>query len=235
MKIIPAIDIIEGKCVRLSEGDYNTKKIYGDPFDIAETFRQNGIRYLHLVDLDGAKAGKVINLKTVVKICSTGLTIDFGGGVKSRYDLESVFDAGVSKVTLGSIAVENPTLCREWIVEFGADKFILGADCLNRKIRTSGWLNNSDLDVIEFIKSYQNAGMEEVICTDISKDGMLAGPSMDLYTKIFEKSTMKAIASGGISSVEDLEILRDIGCSGAIIGKAIYENKITLDQLQQFI
>lgn len=235
MKIIPAIDIIDGKCVRLSEGDYTTQKIYGDPLEMAKTFEQNGIQFLHLVDLDGAKAGQVINIKTVTEVCSTKLTVDFGGGVKSRFDLELVLNAGVSKVTLGSIAVENSELCHEWIAEFGAEKFILGADCLHRKIKTSGWLKDSDLDVIEFIQSYEETGIREVICTDISKDGMLSGPSTQLYIEILKNTSMGLIASGGISSVEDLKALKEIGCSGAIIGKAIYENRISLDQLQQFI
>lgn len=235
MKIIPAIDIIDGKCVRLSEGDYSTQKVYGDPLEMAQTFENSGVMYLHVVDLDGAKAGKIKNLPTVAKICRTNLNVDFGGGVKSLYDLELALSAGVSKVTLGSIAVENPELCREWISEYGADKFILGADCLNRKIKTSGWLKDSDLDVIEFIKSYEETGISEVICTDISKDGMLAGPSTDLYREILANTSMQLIASGGISSVDDLETLKEIGCSAAIIGKAIYENKITLTQLQKFI
>lgn len=235
MKIIPAIDIMGGKCVRLSEGDYTTQKIYGDPLEMAKTFEQNGIQFLHLVDLDGAKAGQVINIKTITEMCITKLTVDFGGGVKSRIDLELVLNAGVSKVTLGSIAVENPALCREWIAEFGAEKFILGADCLHRNIKTSGWLKNSDLDVIEFIQSYEETGIREVICTDISKDGMLSGPSAQLYIEILKNTSMGLIASGGISNVEDLETLKEIGCSGAIIGKAIYENRISLDQLQQFI
>ncbi|ACU07299.1 Phosphoribosylformimino-5-aminoimidazole carboxamide ribotide isomerase [Flavobacteriaceae bacterium 3519-10] len=235
MKIIPAIDIIDGKCVRLSEGDYGTQKIYGDPLEMARAFEESGIQYLHLVDLDGAKAGKVINLKTIAAVCQTGLIVDFGGGLKSRYDLELVLNAGVSKITLGSIAVENPALCREWISEFGAEKFILGADCLNRKIKTSGWLQDSDLYVIELIRSFEDTGIREVICTDISKDGMLAGPSVELYADILENTQIGLIASGGISSVEDLLNLKEIGCSGAIIGKAIYENRISLNDLKEFI
>lgn len=236
MKIIPAIDVMNGRCVRLAKGDYNSQTVYGDPLEMAKIFEGNGIMYLHIVDLDGAKAGKVKNLKTVEKIASqTNLTIDFGGGIKSRYDLELILGAGVAKVTLGSIAVENPAVCIEWIEEFGADKFILGADCLNRKIKTSGWLKDSQLEVTDFIQSYEHTRIKEVICTDISKDGMLSGPSLNLYAEILEKTQVQLIASGGVSSVQDLEALKKIGCSGVIIGKALYEQKITLGQLQKFI
>lgn len=236
MKIIPAIDVMNGRCVRLAKGDYNSQTVYGDPLEMAKIFEDNGIVYLHVVDLDGAKAGKVKNLKTVEKIASqTNLTIDFGGGIKSRYDLELILGAGVAKVTLGSIAVENPAVCIEWIEEFGADKFILGADCLNRKIKTSGWLKDSELEVTDFIQSYEHTRIKEVICTDISKDGMLSGPSLDLYAEILDKTQVQLIASGGVSSVHDLEGLKEIGCSGVIIGKALYEQKITLGQLQKFI
>lgn len=237
MKIIPAIDIIEGKCVRLSKGDYDTKKIYHEnPLDIAKEYESNGIKYLHLVDLDGAKAKTIKNLKTLEILASeTNLIIDFGGGIKTRESLESAFNAGANQVTIGSVAVENPEICEEWIKEFCAEKLILGADCLNRKIKTSGWLENSDLDVIAFIQSYQNKGMNNVICTDISKDGMLEGPSFELYKEILSKCELSLIASGGISSMEDLDDLKRQGCSGAIIGKALYEGKITLKELQKFL
>ncbi|AYO57642.1 1-(5-phosphoribosyl)-5-[(5-phosphoribosylamino)methylideneamino]imidazole-4-carboxamide isomerase [Chryseobacterium sp. 6424] len=236
MKIIPAIDVMNGRCVRLAKGDYNSQTVYGDPLEMAKIFEDNGIVYLHVVDLDGAKAGKVKNLKTVEKIASqTNLIIDFGGGIKSRHDLELILGVGVAKVTLGSIAVENPAVCIEWIEEFGAEKFILGADCLNRKIKTSGWLKDSQLEVTDFIQSYEHTRIEEVICTDISKDGMLNGPSLNLYAEILEKTQVQLIASGGVSSVQDLEALKKIGCSGVIIGKALYEQKITLGQLQKFI
>lgn len=230
MKIIPAIDIIDGKCVRLSKGDYDTKKIYYEyPLDIAKEYEAHGIQYLHLVDLDGAKAKTIQNLKTLEILASqTNLIIDFGGGIKTRESLENAFNAGANQVTIGSIAVENPELCEEWITEFGAEKLILGADCLNRKIKTSGWLTDSDLDVLDFIQSYESKGIREVICTDISKDGMLQGPSFELYREILKQSEIALIASGGISSVQDLEDLKKIGCSGAIIGKAIYEGKINL-------
>ena len=236
MRIIPAIDIIDGKCVRLSKGDYDTKKIYHEnPVEIAKEFEANEIQYLHLVDLDGAKARTIKNLKTLENIANaTNLIIDFGGGIKSRIDLENAFQAGAKKVTIGSIAVENAEICEEWIEEFGAEKLILGADCLDQKIKTSGWLNDSNLNVFEFIKKYHSNGIEEVICTDISKDGMLEGPSFELYQEILEKSKINLIASGGISSLQDLEDLKKLGCSGAIIGKAIYEGKISLQELQKF-
>ena len=236
MKLIPAIDIIDGKCVRLSKGDYDTKKIYHEnPVDIAKEYEAHGIQYLHLVDLDGAKAKTIKNLKTLEMLASqTNLIIDFGGGIKTRESLESAFNAGANQVTIGSIAVEKPKLCGEWINEFGAEKVILGEDCLDRKIKTSGWLTDSDLDVLEFIQSYESKGIKEVICTDISKDGMLEGPSFELYKEILKQSEIALIASGGISSLQDLEDLKKIGCSGAIIGKAIYEGKISLQELQKF-
>ena len=236
MKVIPAIDIIDGKCVRLSKGDYDTKKIYHEnPLVIAKEYEAHGIQYLHLVDLDGAKAKTIKNLKTLEMLASqTNLVIDFGGGIKTRESLESAFNAGANQVTIGSIAVENSELCEEWIIEFGAEKLILGADCLDRKIKTSGWLTDSDLDVLDLIKSYQRKGLKEVICTDISKDGMLEGPSFELYQEILKQSEIALIASGGISSMHDLEDLKEIGCSGAIIGKAIYEGKISLKELQKF-
>lgn len=237
MKIIPAIDIIDGKCVRLSKGDYDTKKIYHEnPLDIAKEYEANGIQYLHLVDLDGAKTKTIKNLKTLEILSSqTNLIIDFGGGIKTRESLESAFNAGANQVTIGSVAVEKAEMCEEWISEFGAEKLILGADCLDRKVKTSGWLENSDLDIIDFIQSYQNKGIQDVICTDISKDGMLEGPSFELYAEILSQSSISLIASGGISSIKDLDDLKALGCSGAIIGKALYEGNITLKELQKFL
>ena len=222
--------------MRLSKGDYDTKKIYHEnPLDIAKEYEAHGIQYLHLVDLDGAKAKTIKNLKTLEMLASqTDLIIDFGGGIKTRESLENAFNAGANQVTIGSIAVENSKLCEEWITKFGAEKLILGADCLNRKIKTSGWLTDSDLDVLDFIQSYERKGIKEVICTDISKDGMLQGPSFELYQEILNQSEISLIASGGISSMKDLEDLKEIGCSGAIIGKAIYEGKISLKELQKF-
>ncbi|MFB0967738.1 MAG: 1-(5-phosphoribosyl)-5-[(5-phosphoribosylamino)methylideneamino]imidazole-4-carboxamide isomerase, partial [Cloacibacterium sp.] len=224
MRIIPAIDIIDGKCVRLSKGDYDTKKIYNEnPVEVAKEFEDFGIQYLHLVDLDGAKAKKIINQKVIENIAkNTNLIIDFGGGIRSEEDLKIAFDSGAKKVTLGSIAVVNPEMCLAWIEKFGTEKLILGADCLDRKIKTSGWLENSETDVVDFIKEYQKKGFREVVCTDISKDGMLQGPSTALYQEIIENSTIELIASGGISNIEDVQKMKEIGCAGTIIGKAIY-------------
>ena len=235
MRIIPAIDIIDGKCVRLSKGDYDTKKIYNEnPVEVAKEFEDFGIQYLHLVDLDGAKAKKIINQKVIENIAiNTNLIIDFGGGIRSEEDLQKAFDSGAKKVTLGSIAVVNPELCLAWLEKFGAEKLILGADCLDRKIKTSGWLENSETDVVDFIKEYQKKGFKEVVCTDISKDGMLQGPSTALYQEIIENSTIELIASGGISNIEDVQKMKEIGCAGTIIGKAIYEGRISLEQLSK--
>ena len=234
MRIIPAIDIIDGKCVRLSKGDYDTKKIYNEnPVEVAKEFEDFGIQYLHLVDLDGAKAKKIINQKVIENIAKkTNLIIDFGGGIRSEEDLQKAFDSGAKKVTLGSIAVVNPELCLDWLEKFGAEKLILGADCLDRKIKTSGWLENSETDVVDFIKEYQKKGFREVVCTDISKDGMLQGPSTALYQEIIENSTIELIASGGISNIEDVQKMKEIGCAGTIIGKAIYEGRISLEDLR---
>ena len=234
MRIIPAIDIIDGKCVRLSKGDYDTKKIYNEnPVEVAKEFEDFGIQYLHLVDLDGAKAKKIINQKVIENIAkNTNLIIDFGGGIRSEEDLQKAFDSGAKKVTLGSVAVVNPELCLAWLEKFGAEKLILGADCLDRKIKTSGWLENSETDVVDFIKEYQKKGFREVVCTDISKDGMLQGPSTALYQEIIENSTIELIASGGISNIEDVQKMKKIGCAGTIIGKAIYEGRISLEDLR---
>ena len=234
MRIIPAIDIIDGKCVRLSKGDYDTKKIYNEnPVEVAKEFEDFGIQYLHLVDLDGAKAKKIINQKVIENIAkNTNLIIDFGGGIRSEEDLQKAFDSGAKKVTLGSVAVVNPELCLAWLEKFGAEKLILGADCLDRKIKTSGWLENSETDVVDFIKEYQKKGFREVVCTDISKDGMLQGPSTALYQEILENSTIELIASGGISNIEDVQKMKKIGCAGTIIGKAIYEGRISLEDLR---
>jgi phosphoribosylformimino-5-aminoimidazole carboxamide ribotide isomerase len=234
MKIIPAIDLIDGKCVRLTKGDYSTKKIYNEnPVEVAKSFEDAGIQYLHLVDLDGAKASKIVNYPVLEKIArETNLTIDFGGGLKSDNDLRIAFESGAQKITGGSIAVKDPLLFSHWIEKYGA-KIILGADCLNRKIATQGWTELADLDVVDFIKNFQSKGISEVICTDISKDGMLKGPSIALYTEIMQRTNIGLIASGGVSSMDDLILLREIGCSGAIIGKAIYEGRISLKQLSE--
>lgn len=237
MKIIPAIDIIDGKCVRLSKGDYDTKKIYNEnPLEVAKEFESFGIRYLHLVDLDGAKSKHIVNQKVLEAIAKkTSLEIDFGGGLKTLEDIEIAFNSGAKQITIGSIAVQNPDFCFDLIEKYGPEKIILGADCENRKIKTSGWLEESQLDVIDFILKYKNKGIKNVICTDISKDGMLQGASDELYREIVEKTAVQLIASGGISCIEDVEQMKKIGCSGTIIGKAIYEGRISLQQLQNFI
>ncbi|MEO8234552.1 MAG: 1-(5-phosphoribosyl)-5-[(5-phosphoribosylamino)methylideneamino]imidazole-4-carboxamide isomerase [Flavobacterium sp.] len=238
MRIIPAIDIIDGKCVRLSKGDYNTKIIYNEnPLEVAKEFEAHGIQYLHLVDLDGAKSSQIVNYKILEQIASqTSLKIDFGGGLKSDNDLRIAFESGANQITGGSIAVKNPDLFKEWILKYGSDKIILGADANNEKVAVSGWLEESKEELIPFIQNYQNNGIQYVICTDIAKDGMLEGPSFDLYAKILQEAKgIKLIASGGISAFDELPKLAELGCEGTIIGKAIYENRITLKQLENFI
>ncbi|WP_336687414.1 1-(5-phosphoribosyl)-5-[(5-phosphoribosylamino)methylideneamino]imidazole-4-carboxamide isomerase [Chryseobacterium bernardetii] len=237
MKIIPAIDIIDGKCVRLSKGDYSTKKIYNeDPLEVAREFEDFGIQFIHLVDLDGAKSKHIVNQKVLENIAkSTSLHIDFGGGLKTSEDIETAFNSGAKQITLGSIAVQDPEFCFKMIRKYGPEKIILGADCENRKIKTSGWLEESDNDIIDFILEYQNKGIQTTICTDISKDGMLEGPSTGLYIEILHKTSLHLVASGGISGINDVYKMKEIGCSGTIIGKAIYEGKISLQQLQNFI
>ena len=244
MRIIPAIDIIEGKCVRLTKGDYNTKKVYNEnPLEVAKLFEDSGIEFLHVVDLDGAKASHIVNYKILEKIASkTNLKVDFGGGLKSNEDLKIAFESGANQITGGSIAVKNQELFESWINTYGSDKIILGADCNNEKIAVSGWQEESELEVIPFIKDYQSKGIQYVICTDIAKDGMLEGPSFDLYQKILNEchsehseESLKLIASGGISTFDELPKLVELGCEGVIIGKAIYEDKISLKQLEKFI
>lgn len=235
MRIIPAIDIIGAKCVRLTKGDYSTKKVYSEnPLDIAKSFEESGIQYLHVVDLDGAKSKQIVNHKVLESICTnTNLKVDFGGGLKSDEDLRIAFESGASQITGGSIAVKNQEVFLSWLEKFGGEKIILGADCKNRMIATSGWLETSELDVLDFIKDYQSKGVEYVICTDIAKDGMLQGTSNELYKEIIAESDVKLIASGGVSSMDDLFQLKEMGCNGAIIGKALYEGKITLKELQE--
>ena len=237
MRIIPAIDIIEGKCVRLTKGDYNTRIIYNEnPLEVAKEFEANGIKYLHLVDLDGAKSSSIVNHRILNEIASkTDLIIDFGGGIKSNKDIEIAFENGASQVTGGSIAVHNKTLFLEWLTKYGTEKIILGADSNNRMIATNGWQQKSNMDVLNFITEYENEGVSYVICTDISKDGMLQGPSTELYKEILHKTTIKLIASGGVTSMEDVKLVKQIGCEGAIIGKAIYEGRISIKELEQFI
>lgn len=238
MRIIPAIDIIDGKCVRLSKGDYDTKIIYNEnPLEVAKSFEAHGIEYLHLVDLDGAKSSKIVNYKILEQIATqTSLKIDFGGGLKSDDDLRIAFESGANQITGGSIAVKNRAIFEKWISEYGSEKIILGADAKDEKIAVSGWLEESNEDLVPFIQDYQSKGIEYVICTDIAKDGMLQGPSFDLYSKILEEAKgIKLIASGGISTFDELPKLAELGCEGTIIGKAIYEGRITLKQLEDFI
>lgn len=237
MKIIPAIDIIDGKCVRLSKGDYHTKKIYNEnPVEVAKEFESFGIKYLHLVDLDGAKSKHIVNQKVLENIArETSLQIDFGGGLKTEKDIEIAFNAGAKQITIGSIAVQDPEFCFGLIQKYGFEKIILGADCDDRKIKTSGWLEKSDKDVMNFILQYQEKGVKNVICTDISKDGMLEGPSTDLYREILSETSVQLVASGGISAMNDVIVMKEIGCSGTIIGKAIYEGKISMKEIQKLI
>jgi phosphoribosylformimino-5-aminoimidazole carboxamide ribotide isomerase len=235
MRIIIAIDIIGGKCVRLTRGDFNTKKVYNeDPLEIARQIEDNGLHYLHLVDLDGAKNKKIENLKVLEKIAwKTNLKVDFGGGLRSFEDLLTVFNAGARQATTGSVAVTDPDLFLDWLAKLGQEKLILGADFINRKISASGWLEKSDKDVLSFISDYRSKGVKYTICTDIRKDGMLQGPSTTLYKEILDEVKISLIASGGISSLKDIEDLRNVGCEGAIIGKAFYEGKITLKELAE--
>jgi phosphoribosylformimino-5-aminoimidazole carboxamide ribotide isomerase len=237
MRIIPAIDIIEGKCVRLSKGDYETKKIYNEsPLEVAKTFEDYGIKYLHLVDLDGAKSKHIVNYKVLETLAlKTSLKIDFGGGLKSDTDLKIAFENGASQITGGSIAVKSPETFVSWMEAYGSEKIILGADVKGIHIATDGWLETSDQTLFEFVKHYQTKGVEYVICTDISKDGMMEGPAVDLYKNLLAETEVKLIASGGISKIEELPKLQQLGCEGVIIGKAIYENRISLKQLEKFI
>lgn len=237
MTIIPAIDIIDGKCVRLTNGDYAQQKVYNDdPLEVAKQFEDAGMQRLHVVDLDGAKAGNIIHLKVLETIAAnTNLVIDFGGGIKKINDVESVFNAGAAIVTIGSMAVKHPELLEEWLMEFGADKFLVGADVLEEKIRIGGWLEDGGINIFDFIGKMIGLGVTSVFCTDISKDGVMKGPSLNLYKKIMaEHPEISLIASGGVGNIGDVIALKEIGCSGAIIGKAIYEGNIQLDQFSIF-
>jgi phosphoribosylformimino-5-aminoimidazole carboxamide ribotide isomerase len=237
MRIIPAIDIIDGKCVRLSKGDYSTQKTYNEnPLEVAKAYEDHGIEYLHLVDLDGAKSKHIVNHKVLENLATkTKLKIDFGGGLKTDKDLSIAFESGAKQITGGSIAVKQPKVFSEWISTYGAEKIILGADVKGEYIATDGWLETSDQFLFDFLAHYQAKGIQYSICTDISKDGMLQGPSFDLYQKIILETEVKLIASGGISQFDELPLLAEMGCEGIIIGKAIYENRISLKQLEQFI
>ena len=238
IEIIPAIDIIEGKCVRLTKGDYDTKKVYNeDPLEVAREFEDHGITRLHVVDLDGAKAGHIINYKTLEKIAGkTSLVIDFGGGLKTSEDLRIAFESGAQMVTGGSIAVKNPEEFTSWITKYGAEKIILGADAKDKKIAVSGWQEDTAEELIPFVKKYREKGIEKVICTDISKDGMLEGPATELYREMMnEIPGIYLIASGGVSNIEDIEKLQEAGIPAVIFGKAIYEGRISLKELERFV
>jgi phosphoribosylformimino-5-aminoimidazole carboxamide ribotide isomerase len=230
MQIIPAIDIIEGKCVRLTQGDYAQKKVYNEnPLEVAKAFENTGLQRLHLVDLDGAKAGEIKNIKVLELIAEkTSLIIDFGGGIKKEKDVNMVLNAGAALVTVGSIAVKDETTFVSWLQHFGAEKFLLGADVKNEKIAINGWLETTEILVYDFIEKYIKHGVQQIFCTDVSKDGKMQGPSIDLYKKIIAKFPgLHFIASGGVSNINDLEELKNIGCKAAIVGKAIYEGTIT--------
>ncbi len=236
MQIIPAIDIIDGKCVRLTEGDYSQKKIYNEnPLEVALQFEDAGLQRLHLVDLDGAKAGTVKNWKVLETIASkTKLTIDFGGGIKTEKDVQIVFGSGSALATVGSIAVKDEVLFVSWLQQFGANKFLLGADVKDEKIAVGGWLETTDVWIYDFIEKYINNGVQQIFCTDVSKDGKLQGPSIDLYKNILTKfPSLYFIASGGVATIDDLHQLKEIGCTAAIVGKAIYENRISLQDLKK--
>lgn len=238
IEIIPAIDVIDGKCVRLSQGDYDQKKVYNEnPSEVAKMFEDAGVRRLHLVDLDGAKAQHIVNYKVLESITSkTNLVVDFGGGLKSDEDLRIAFECGASMVTGGSIAVKNPDVFLSWIEKFGAEKIILGADVKDEKIAVGGWIETTDLSLIPFIKKFKDKGVDKVICTDISKDGMLQGASNDLYKKVLDNfPDLYLVASGGVSCMDDIKALNDANVPAVITGKAIYEGKIKLAEIASFL
>ncbi len=234
MEIIPAIDIIDGKCVRLTQGDYSLKTIYNeDPLEVALQFEDAGLKRLHLVDLDGAKAGKVKHWRVLEEIAgNTSLIVDFGGGVKTETDVRDIFDSGAAYVAVGGVAIKNETELVRWVKLFGADKFLLGADVKGEMIAISGWLETTDMEVYDFIEKYAAHGVQRIFCTDVRRDGKLEGPSLSLYEKIIGRfPTLHVIASGGVSTIQDIYDLKQTGCSGVIIGKAIYEGRITLQEL----
>jgi phosphoribosylformimino-5-aminoimidazole carboxamide ribotide isomerase len=238
MQIIPAIDIIDGKCVRLTEGDYTQKTVYdASPLEMAEKYEQHGIRRLHVVDLDGAKAGKVVNWHSIEEIAKhTNLVIDFGGGVKTKEDVERIISMGIQYITVGSIAVKEPLVFSEWLQYFGADRFMLGADIKDDKVMVSGWMETSNLALFPFLDQYVNKGVKHIFCTDISKDGKLEGPSFSLYASLKKRfSNVSIIASGGVACLDDLYKLHATQCDGVIIGKAIYEKRISISELEKFI
>ena len=238
IELIPAIDIIDGKCVRLSQGDYNTQKVYNEsPLEVAKEFEANGIRRLHVVDLDGAKSSHIVNYKVLDQLAGhTSLTIDFGGGIKTDEDLTIAFEYGAQMVTLGSIAVKNPDLFKSWLHKFGAEKIILGADVKDNHISVNGWKEESQQELLPFLDEYTQEGIRKVLCTDISRDGMLQGPSIDLYKQIMAQfPDMHLIASGGVSGLDDIIRLDEAGIPAVVFGKALYEGRITLKDLNRFM
>ena len=238
IELIPAIDIIDGKCVRLSQGDYNTQKVYNEsPLEVAKEFEANGIRRLHVVDLDGAKSSHIVNYKVLDQLAGhTSLTIDFGGGIKTDEDLTIAFEYGAQMVTLGSIAVKNPDLFKSWLHKYGAERIILGADVKDNRISVNGWKEESQQELLPFLDGYTQEGIRKVLCTDISRDGMLQGPSIDLYKQILGQfPDMHLIASGGVSGLDDIIRLDEAGIPAVVFGKALYEGRITLNDLKRFM
>ncbi len=244
MRIIPAIDILDGKCVRLTRGDYATRKVYHeDPLDAARAFQDHGLNYLHLVDLDGARSSHIVNYRVLERLTAqTSLQIDFGGGLKTDADVRIAFECGASQVTGGSIALKNPALFESWLDRYGPGRIILGADADAGKIAVNGWQESSDQDLVPFVNGYRLRGIRYVVCTDISKDGMLEGPSLELYKTLLRETQTEAgtpgialIASGGVRNLDDLHALQEAGCEGAIIGKALYEGTLTLNELEKYI
>lgn len=238
IELIPAIDIIDGKCVRLSQGDYDSKKVYNEnPVEVAKELEDHGIRRLHVVDLDGAASHHVVNYRTLEQITAhTSLIVDFGGGVKSDEDLAIAFESGAQMVTGGSIAVKDPELFHHWLRTYGSEKIILGADVKDRKIAVNGWKDESTCELFPFLKGYVEKGIRKVICTDISCDGMLQGPSTGLYKEILEQHPdLYLIASGGVSCVDDIRMLDAAGVPAVIFGKALYEGRITFKELENFV
>ena len=238
IELIPAIDIIDGKCVRLSQGDYNTQKVYNEsPLEVAKEFEANGIRRLHVVDLDGAKSSHIVNYKVLDQLAGhTSLTIDFGGGIKTDEDLTIAFEYGAQMVTLGSIAVKNPDLFKSWLHKFGAEKIILGADVKDNRISVNGWKEESQQELMPFLTDYTNEGVNKVLCTDISRDGMLQGPSIELYKQVMQRfPSMHLIASGGVSCLDDIIRLDEAGIPAVVFGKALYEGRITWKDLKRFM
>ena len=238
IELIPAIDIIDGKCVRLSQGDYDTKKIYNEnPLEVAKEFEANGIQRLHVVDLDGAKSSHVVNYKVLDAIAGhTSLTIDFGGGIKTDEDLVIAFENGAHMVTLGSVAVKKPELFKKWLHQYGAEKIILGADVKDNRISVSGWLEEGPQELMPFLTDYTQEGVSKVLCTDISRDGMIQCPSIELYKQVMQRfPTMHLIASGGVSGVDDIIRLDEAGIPAVVFGKALYEGRITMKDLKRFM